>query len=208
MRNSNLSSSVFISSVVVSIGILHLSILTQISPVTAQTAPISKRITNNLSTYENTTYGIKFQFPSNWNKAEILSGRLIIIEFVSPQNASNSSPPTHVEISIQKGLQNNTTLEQYTQHTYKALNTSLASISTLNVTKLQPTTLSGFPANGRLLNLKLPGAEPNILEVQVFTVTDNKAYTITYTADATKYFNYLPIFHVVLSSFQIMAPSK
>jgi hypothetical protein len=40
---------------------------------------------NNLSVYDNSTYGIIFQFPSAWSKIELLSGRTTNVEFTSPR---------------------------------------------------------------------------------------------------------------------------
>jgi hypothetical protein len=61
---------------------------------------------NNSSLYENSTYGIKFQFPYGWNKIELLTGRLTNIEFTSPTGnvTGGTQLPAEVVISIEKGL--------------------------------------------------------------------------------------------------------
>jgi eukaryotic-like serine/threonine-protein kinase len=170
------------------------------TPLTAQ---------QSFSTYKNSTYGIEFMFPSNWNKVETLAGRLINIGFASPRNTSNTTLPVTLDISIEKHLpQNITTVEQYSKITGKLLNATLGAHSHLTVMKLQPTTLSGFSADGRIFNIK-PLANiggPNIWVIQVFTIANNNAYTITYSAEAAKYFDYLSVLKKVLSSFQISPP--
>ena len=152
--------------------------------------------------YDNSTYGIKFQSPYGWNKVEILFGRITNIEFTSPTgNATNGAQlPAQVMISIERGLENVTTLGQYSQVSDKLLH---AILGNFNSTASKPTTLSGQPAIARVLDVKQPASGIHINIAQVFTIKDGKAYSISYAAPASTYFSYFPILQRIINSFQI-----
>jgi hypothetical protein len=156
----------------------------------------------NFLLYNNATYGIKFQFPNGWSKIELLSGRITNVEFTSPTgNLSGSVQlPAEVVISIEKGLGNVTTLRQYSEAADKLLHETLGNF---NTTASRPATLSGQPAIARVLDVRQPVSGIHINIAQVFTIKDSKAYDITYTAPASKYFSYLPTVQQMISSFQI-----
>jgi eukaryotic-like serine/threonine-protein kinase len=185
--------------------ILSFSILSQIPKQQA----IALRITlssqtpitaNNFLTYVNSTYGIKFLFPYNWSKIEILSEKLNVVKFFSPLINTSENVPATIDISIEKNLGNITTLSEYANHTDKSLNSLL---SGFNITQSQPTTLSGLLANERVFDIKQPVSGLDLSVGQVYTIKNNKAYVITYTVPASKYFDYLPTFQKMINSFQI-----
>jgi hypothetical protein len=90
-------------------------------------------------------------------------------------------------------------LGQYTGVSDKLLH---AILGNFNSTAPRPATLSGQPAIARVLDVKQPnGIHINI--AQVFTIKDSKAYAITYTAPASRYFSYLPMVQQIVNSFQI-----
>jgi hypothetical protein len=157
---------------------------------------------NNSLLYDNSTYGIKFQFPYGWNKIELLSGRIINVEFTSPSGnvTGGNQLPAGVVMSIENGLGNITTLGQYSDASNKLLHAILGNFSS---TAPRNTTLSGLPAIVRVLDVKQPISGIHINIAQVFTIKDGKAYGITYTAPASKYFSYLPTVQHIITSFQI-----
>jgi hypothetical protein len=157
---------------------------------------------SNFSIYENTTtHGVKFQYPMTWQKSELLTDPIDVIEFMlTSQNASG--PTASITISIEKGLPKNiTTLDQFVRAADKSLN---ATFGDVNVTKSGPVTLAGFPALERdftVIDLST-GGETRI--AQTVTLANNTAYTITYTAEAHNYPTYLPIAQGLTKSFQIV----
>jgi hypothetical protein len=156
---------------------------------------------NNFSLYNNSTYGIKFQSPYGWNKIEILAGRTTLIKFTSPSiNATGSIElPANVVISIEKGLRNVTTLQQYSEAADKLLNTILGNFNATS----QPSTLSGLPAISKVIAIKHPISGIDIVIAQVFAIKNDNAYSITYTVPASSYSRYLPIVQQIFNSFQI-----
>jgi hypothetical protein len=156
---------------------------------------------NNFSLYNNSTYGIKFQSPYGWNKIEILAGRTTLIKFTSPSiNATGSIElPANVVISIEKGLGNVTTLQQYSGAADKLLNTILGNFNATS----QPSTLSGLPAISKIIAMKHPVSGIDIVIAQVFAIKNDNAYSISYTVPASSYYRYLPIVQQIFNSFQI-----
>lgn len=162
------------------------------------TIPNHALLAINFLPYENSTYGIKFQFPSNWYKIEILSRDVSDIQFIGPRNASDIRPAT-IDISIWKNLQNEMTLDQYSK---VADNLLKQTYGTFNTSKWQPTTLGGFSAIQRVFSIKQPFLF-DIQGSQIFTIKNNKAYVVTYTAQASKYFDKFQIMRKMVDSFQI-----
>ena len=156
---------------------------------------------NNFSLYNNSTYGIQFQAPNGWNKIEALSGRTTLIDFTfHSRNASGGvQPAPHVAISIEKGLGNVTTLQEYSEAADKLLNKILGN----STTTARPITLSGLPAISKIIATKHPTSGIGISIAQVFTIKNNNAYSITYTVPTTSYYRYLPVVQQILNSFQI-----
>jgi hypothetical protein len=158
---------------------------------------------NNFTQYDNSTYGIRFLFPDGWNKMEILAGRATFVEFTSPlRNVVDNEGielPAQVVISIERGLGNVTTLQQYIEAGDKLLNTVLGNFTATS----QPITLSGQPAISRTIATKNPVSGIDIFIAQVVAIKNDNAYTVTYTAPASIYHSYLPIVQQILNSFQI-----
>jgi hypothetical protein len=156
---------------------------------------------NNFSQYDNSTYGIRFQSPDGWNKREILAGRATFVEFTSPlRNVTGGIElPAQLVISIEKGLGNVTTLQQYIEAGDKLLNIVLGNFTATS----QPITLSGQPAISRTIATKNPVSGIDIFVAQVVAIKNDNAYTVTYTAPASIYHSYLPIVQQILNSFQI-----
>jgi eukaryotic-like serine/threonine-protein kinase len=157
---------------------------------------------SNFLTYDNSTYGIKFQYPYGWNKIELLLGRITNVEFTSPavNEIGGTQLPAEVVISIERGLGNVTSLGQYGEASDKVLHAMLGNFTS---TGARPTNLSGQPAIARVLDIKQPTSGIHINTAQVFTLKDDKAYTITYTAPASRYLSYLPMVQQLINSFQI-----
>jgi eukaryotic-like serine/threonine-protein kinase len=154
---------------------------------------------NNSLLYDNSSYGIRFQSPSDWKKIEILAGRITTVEFtLLPKNTS--IPDAVIDISIEKSLGNITTLGQYGE---AADRISHAILGNFTSTESRPTILSGQPAIARVLDIKQPTSGIHINIAQVFTLKNDKAYGITYTAPAPRYLSYLPVVQQIINSFQI-----
>jgi hypothetical protein len=78
-------------------------------------AAVVSGVSNNFSLYSNSSYGIEFQPPQAWDKIEVLDGPVTLIEYTSPPRNETGiiELPAQVVISIEKGLGDVTTLQQY-----------------------------------------------------------------------------------------------
>lgn len=97
-------------------------------------------------------------------------------------------------------------MDQYSKLTDKLLKTLLGSNLQGNAT-VDSTTLAGLPADERSFLVKQPLSGTELGVKQIFTVSNNKAYVITYAAELPKFFDYLPILQQVVKSFQISQTS-
>jgi len=84
------------------------------------------------------------------------------------------------------------TLDQYTRVSDGLLNKMLGGFNT--TIESQPNSIgsiAGLPTNQRVLDIKEPMIGLDLKVTQVFTVQNNKAYIITYTAEAAKFLDHL-----------------
>jgi eukaryotic-like serine/threonine-protein kinase len=159
----------------------------------------------NFLTYENSTYAIKFEFPSDWEKTETLSGRVTNIEFISPLKEPFDLFPATISIAIEKNLVNITTPEQYARLSDGLLNQMLSGFNT--TIESQPSSIGsvGGPLSyERVLTIDQPVAGLALKVAQVFTTQNNKAYIITYTAEPANFLDHLPTLQRMVNSFQII----
>ena len=167
--------------------------------------------TNDNSTfklYENPTFGIRMQYPSDWEKVE--PGQIshessfnIIVGFVSPkESASDTSPPAAISIGIHNlsssSSYQNTTLDQYTDVHINAIRREQESL-----VESTTTTLSTGSNNNTLAHKVVYVNSQGQEVMQVWTIKENKAYHITYAADVARYPDYLPLAQKIIDSFEI-----
>src|SRR5207248_3418801 len=88
-------------------------------------ASASTSTPSKLLEYQNSSYGVRFQFPADWKKIEILAGRVALVEFVLPPQNISGSIPESITISIEKHLPTNmTTLAAYVNASNRLLNST------------------------------------------------------------------------------------
>jgi PsbP-like protein len=183
--------------------------------ITTTSTTISKQEalaqTNDNSTfklYENPTFGIRMQYPSDWEKVE--PGQIshessfnIIVGFVSPkENVSDTSLPAALSIGIHNlsssSSYQNTTLDQYTDAHINAIRREQES-----VVESTTTTLSASSNNNTLAHKVVYVNSQGQEVMQVWTIKENEAYHITYAADVARYPDYLPLAQKIIDSFEI-----
>lgn len=189
--------------IIATVTALLLVIINQISEQESlATIPSSQSVStapSNFLSYENSSFGLRFQSPSNWNKIEISSPHIIDIKFISPLNASDKFPST-IDIAVEKNLGNITSLDQYAEAADGILNTTF---SGFNILTSGTANLSGHPAIQRVFDYKLIIPDVDLRAGQIFTINNEQAYVITYTSEASKYLDSLPILQEIVGSFQI-----
>ena len=155
--------------------------------------------TTNFLTYQNTTYGIKIQYPSNWDKEENGTKQdteTDIVTFFRPASNSNASLDVTIDdISDEKGIP----LTQYASDSISDLKQSFKDFKLVGSTTNN--VLSGLPAYKSIYTYS---DEKTIFkDMEIGTIKGDKAYILTYEAGANDYDNYLPIMQQLINLFQI-----
>jgi len=158
-------------------------------------------------TYENATYGIKMQYPSNWLKGvddSSTNNRYeVVATFFSPLERSSDSYQECAQIVIDNSNGLDVNLAKYmiekielTRESY--LDFDLLGSNTINVA------LAGNPAY--ILLYKYSDPISGILKVMdTGTIISGKGYYVQYFAESEKYSSYLPTIQTMIDSFTLIA---
>jgi hypothetical protein len=160
---------------------------------------------SSLLSYENPTYGITIQYPSNWMAStNQLPTYNSIIGFYSPLESLSDVLPVEFALSITT-YTNNISLDEYTKITRTALEQQGMEIS-----ESSATTLAGNPAHKITFSPGDQIAQNSPVEfkfMQIFTITGNKVYSLSYNAEASKFSTHLNTIQQMLDSVKIQQPS-
>jgi hypothetical protein len=165
------------------------------------TISISKVIAqNDYLEYKNIGEGIRIQYPSNWKASHSnLQDYTNIVTFYSPLENITDTFPENVEISIIP-FAANITLEDYNTRVAKGLGIS----PELRLKESNFTILGGKPGYRILVSSESNNTQLGFNILRTWMVEDNKVYSITYTANSTRYNAYLPIVEKMIDSFEII----
>ncbi|HET7148873.1 MAG TPA: PsbP-related protein [Candidatus Nitrosopolaris sp.] len=171
------------------------------SVTTKQTAFAQQATTTtnlNFLPYENSTYGIKLQYPSGWDKEQNgtrQNTETDVVTFSPPAINSNASLDVTIDdISAEKG----TSLAQYSSGSIIDLKQSkgfkLVGLTTNNV-------LAGLPSY-KLIYTYL-GENTIFKAMEIGAIKGDKVYILTYEAGIKEYNDYLPIIQKMIDSIGI-----
>ena len=160
----------------------------------AQTTPA------NLLTYQNSTFGIKLQYPSNWEKQENgtrQDTQTDIVTFLSPVINSRANLDVSIDdISGEKGI----SLTQYANQNIADLNQSLPDAK-LIASNTNNVVIAGLPA----YRMVYTSADGNTIlkTMEIGAMKGDKVYILTYEAAMQEYAKYLSVIQRMIDSFQI-----
>jgi eukaryotic-like serine/threonine-protein kinase len=158
-----------------------------------------KTVTSNFLPYQNSTYGIKIQYPLNWQKQENgtkQDTQTDIVTFYPPAGNSNASLDLSIDdISDQKGI----SLAQYANNSLTDLKQSLTSFKLIESNGNNH--IAGLPAYRIVYTYNDGNNVTKTLETG--TIKGDKAYIITYETGMSEYTTFLPIVQKMIDSFQI-----
>ena len=170
-----------------------------------QSAIAQSSSSSSLLSYENPTYGIKIQYPSNWMAStNQLPTYNSIIGFYSPLESLSDVLPVEFALSITT-YATNISLDEYTKITRTALEQQGMEIS-----ESSATTLAGNPAHKITFSPGDQIAQNSPVEfkfMQIFTIIGNKVYSLSYNAEASKFSTHLNTIQQMLDSVKIQQPS-
>jgi hypothetical protein len=173
---------VLLASLLILIILLSLGSATCIQIAIAQTGQA------DFTTYENPKFGIRVQYPSDWGRLDLsFLGASADIDFYPLDDTSGTKD---VRIQVKALPLQNMTLEQYTN---TQINSTKGQILESNAT-----TLGNLPAH------EIVFTNIGLKTLQVWTLKDDKVYTITYVAEEDDYENDLQIAQRIIESFGVM----
>jgi PsbP-like protein len=157
-------------------------------------------ISSNPLTYNNSTYGIKIQYPENWqeNPANGFLGAVVIF---SPQGVNQTKGQVELDISVIPST--NMSLDVLVQ---KELENYKSLLSNFKIIESSPITFHGNPALMILSNSTNP-ISGVVKSINIFTIKYGNLYLISYGAKPEIYSAYLPIAEKMINSFEIIKPS-
>ena len=164
----------------------------------------SSNQSNGLSIYDNKTYGIGIQYPSNWtiqtsNAAGMPNN---IATFMTPAGPSSNHTGT-ISIYLDRDYNTIKNLKDYAHfrlNTYEN-STNFASFRLLELS--MDSFLAGNPAY-KLIGTYERNSDLQKL-IEVGTIIGNKAYIIQFIADATQFPNYLSTVQKMINSLRVNA---
>jgi eukaryotic-like serine/threonine-protein kinase len=154
--------------------------------------------TTNFLPYVNSTYGIKLQYPSSWDKQENGTKQdteTDIVTFLPPAINSNASLDISIDdISDEKGI----TLPQYASSGVSDLKQSLKDFKLFGLTTNN--VLAGLPAYNSIYIY----VDQNTIfkDMEIGAIKGDKVYTLTYEAGINEYDKYLPSIQELLIHFK------
>jgi len=159
---------------------------------------------NKMLTYENSTYGIRMQYPSEWHKEENVSGgsdnKSMLVDVVRFSSPSKNTSDKFSE-SLDLRVDNISDIQPITLAKYA--NNSIEDLrKDFKIIQLDTNaSLSDNPA----YKLVYSGVEQgvNLQAMIILTIKGDKAYTISYNSEPTKFTHYLPTLQKMINSFQI-----
>jgi hypothetical protein len=144
--------------------------------------------------YENSTYGIKIQYPSNWIKQESQNQTSsLIVGFNSPPGKGFA----YITIEGGRHLPQNISLEQFSNASIDGIRQSFPGF---NLTESNATALAGIPAH-KIAYTSLAQSGRELELMQLWTLKDAKDFIITYGALSRDFSSYLPTIQKMIDSF-------
>jgi hypothetical protein len=183
---------------------------------------INSTSTTKNSTYENSTLGIRIEHPTNWKSFEKTSvaTNADVIEFIpfvesehdplAPFFSISIEDLEQVKVSQKEGnesalgtrINNDSALEVLTERNLE-LAKSLPDINIIEFNRAS--ILSGITAYKIVYTFADPGSPllPLFESMNMWTVKDGKAYTISYSASESEFSNHLETIQNMIDSFTI-----
>ncbi|MDF5706721.1 MAG: protein kinase [Nostoc sp. S4] len=152
--------------------------------------------TQNFLTYQDSNYGIKIKYPTNWKIQEnsnSINQELVI--FFSTEISNSNNYQELLTVSIEKFYGNLKESQDLFSNEIKA------TLSNATIIDTSETTLAKKQANQLIFLSK--DRKKNLKNLQIWTLKNNQAYIITYSAGIEDYDRFLPTAEKMIESFEI-----
>src|ERR687895_175417 len=196
---------VLIFSAITTITVLTLSVALPANVIIHQQEAFAQTTDNTFKRYENPTYGINIQYPSNWriDEGDVYADDYVtdIVSFIAPITSNTEDYAPSLSISIDNPPPNlNENLNEYltritseysdTYEDFQVIESDTNSI------------LSGYPAYEIVFTDEEDGIDYKTMEIG--TIIGDKIYFVTYYAEEEEqYSDYLPTIQKMVSSLEM-----
>jgi eukaryotic-like serine/threonine-protein kinase len=171
------------------------TIISQASALFDITSPTSSININKFLTYQDSTLGIKIDYPAGWTH-ELHAGS--IVTFLASLESDSNTYPAGLGIKIQHLKSKNISLNNITKIQIKNLTQNHPDFKLIESTESK---IGGNSAH-KIVFTATDYKKNERQAMQIWTLRGDKAYLITYKAEPGKYAKYLPIIQKMLDSFQ------
>jgi S1-C subfamily serine protease len=163
----------------------------------------------NFLTYENSTYGIRIQYPSDWRVDETDDypddGVTDIVQFLSPFQGRLDYYQESVFVSTEPLPQQDIALSTYVDQLIDFKNETINGFELIEIDT--SSTLGGNNNTAYNMTYYETGEDgTQYRTTEVGTIIGDEVYYITYFAEVDKYSDYLPVVAKMISSFDVTSP--
>ncbi len=151
----------------------------------------AKTIPSDFLTYENSDYGVKIMYPSDWQQTE---NEDVIVAFLSPKTDASDTIQENLGLTMNDLAGQSLTLQKYNEIAIEQLKQIFPDIK---IIESGSTVLSNNPA------YKVVFTASNLKFVQVWTVKYDLAYVWSFVSTESSYSDYLGTVQTMLDSFEI-----
>ena len=152
-------------------------------------------------TYENSTYGIKIQYPPDWSFEEGVSTEkdtVIAIVYLYPPIAADPNAVAYLYVGTWDLDRKTKSIDLLARH---AINSWRPDQDFKLISATAQTNLAGRPAYAIVFKHLNNGFDSKT--TQLGTIFDNKVYYIVFSTEAVKYDAFLPTVQKMTSSFEL-----
>ncbi|TAG12101.1 MAG: DUF1795 domain-containing protein [Oscillatoriales cyanobacterium] len=158
----------------------------------------SKTQVENLLSYQSSTHQFKIKYPEKWEKQELQNPVINdVVVFIAPKKNTADAYQEQITVSIED-LPKPMSLDEYNQSSLKQIKTNFTDVKILEE---NPKTIANH--RGYTVVFDDKDGQTNTKKMQTWTLMNNKAYVITYTAEKSEYSDYLKTAENMMNSFEI-----
>ena len=192
-----LTSLLSIAMIMVSLALIANSstIISQATALFDIASPTSNTDINKFLTYQDSTLGIKIDYPAGWTH-ELHAGS--IVTFLASLESDSNTYPAGLGIKIQHLKSKNISLNNITRIQIKNLTQNHPDFKLIESTESK---IGGNSAH-KIVFTATDNKKNERQAMQIWTLRGDKAYLITYKAEPGKFAKYLPTIQKMVDSFQ------
>jgi hypothetical protein len=171
----------------------------------SSSVPSSTNLTSDILTYQNSSSGIRIQYPANWTKDEQdydpNDNITYIVEFNSPLTSRFDIYSETLAISVKRLSNQHMTLDEIANSSITDYNKTLTDFNLIESNTNITVGGGDNPAYRLIYTDKEEGI--NYKTMEIGTIIGDRVYYIEYFAEENKYSNYLPTIQMMINLLQI-----